>query len=144
MKRISVIAMLACLLVAAVTACKKSTPTSVQQNYLTGKWRKTRVATDSNNNGRIDDLELSQVTSYDSTHVFVFNIDGSGTILTGTTQVGTFNWQLENSNTYLKVDYYPGTGLTNIYEHLDTLAKEAFTLRDTTGSMVRWSMYTKQ
>lgn len=91
----------------------------------------------------MDNNELLAPSSYDSTHVLVFNSDGSGQITYMNTNVASFSWTLENNNTYLKI-YYPGSinGLT--IQHIDTLSSVSMTLRDTTGISVVWDLFTKQ
>ena len=132
-----------CFTFAACLSCKKTTKSSVQHDDIMGKWRRTRVAIDTNGNKKIDDLELLSPSSYDSTHVLVFNSDGSGLITSSNVSVGTFSWSLENNNTYLRIDY-AGSATGTITQHIDTLSSSAMTLRDTTGVSVVWNLYTKQ
>jgi hypothetical protein len=134
----------ACLMALVVFSCTKTTKNSIEQDTITGKWRKTRIAIDSNGNGVIDNLELLSVTSYDSAHVFVFSGDGTGSITSMNTVVGDFKWSLENNNTYLKITFPAGATGTSGSRHIDTLAKYEMTLRDTTGGMIKWDLYTKQ
>jgi hypothetical protein len=136
--------LVACLMGLFVFSFTKNTKNSIEQDTITGKWRKTRLAVDSNGNGAIDNLELLSVTSYDSTHVFVFSGDGSGSITSMNAVVGDFKWSLENNNTYLKIAFPAGaTGISGS-RHIDTLAKYEMTLRDTTAGMTKWDLYTKQ
>lgn len=133
-----------CLLALVAFSCTKTTKNSVQQDTITGKWRKTRIAVDSNGNGVIDNAELLSVTSYDSTHVFVFSSDGSGSITSMNAVVGDFKWSLENNNTFLNITFPAGAIGTSGSRHIDTLAKYEMTLRDATAGMRRWDLYTKQ
>lgn len=142
MRNIPVIIFSLCCATVLAAACKKSSKTSIQHNDITGKWRKTRIAVDTNGNRLIDNLELLSVSAYDSTHILVFNNDGSGQITYMNTNVGAFSWSLENNNTYLKIVY---AGLSSaIEQHIDTLTADAMTLRDTTGISVIWNLFTKQ
>ena len=143
MNKFQVFAIICFFFLFSFGACKKSAHNSVQHDDITGKWRKTRSAIDTNGNGIIDNNELLAPDTYDSTHILIFNNDGTGEITYMNTNVATFSWSLENNNTYLKI-YYAGsiTGLT--YQHLDTLTYAAMTLRDTTGMSIVWSLYTKQ
>jgi len=124
----------------ALFSCTKPGGSSRQHDYITGKWRKTRTAVDSNHNGIIDNFELLAPSAYDSTHVLVFNSDGSGAITSSGATAGAFTWSLQRNNTYLVISY----GDTAFGHYIDTLSRDAMTLRDTTISSISWSMYTKQ
>lgn len=132
-----------CLCCMLLVSCSKSTGPSLQHNEITGKWRKTRSAIDTNGNGKMDPIELLAPDSYDSTHVFVFNSDGSGQIIYQNLIAGSFSWSLENKNSYLRMSY-PGTSAAPTLQHMDTLTTTAMTLKDTTGSRLSWSLYNKQ
>ncbi len=134
---------LACILVSFLFSCKKSESSSVQQNDLTGNWRITRIAIDSNGNGIIDNNELLAATFYDSTHVYQFSSDGTGQVTSSGSNISSFSWALINDNTYLKL-YFPGSITGQAIQHLDTLSAEVMTLRDTSVTPVVWNLYTKQ
>ena len=131
------------ILVISIYSCKKSAPASVQQNDITGNWRITRIAIDSNGNGIIDNNELLAPTSYDSTHVYLFNSNGTGQVTSGGSITGTFSWSLLNDNTYLNL-YFSGSATGQVVEHIDTLSAEVMTLRDTSVKPIVWNLYTKQ
>lgn len=127
---------------AAFTSCKKS-KSSPQHDNVTGNWKKTAYAIDTNNNGVMDANEVLPIDSVSAKLIVVFNGDGSGQIITGNVTLNQFAWSLENNNTLLKLIYRDPAGKTTI-QHIDNLTSSAMTLKDTSGISAIWDIFNKQ
>lgn len=131
------------VLLLTILSCKKTAAPTVWQTDLEGKWRITRIAVDSNQNGILDNNEMLAPTSYDSTHFYSFGTNGKGSLSYLDSSIANFSWNLLHNSTCLQMVY---TGaVTGTFNWLiDTLSDEAMTLRDTTAHPITWNLYTRQ
>lgn len=94
------------LLLAGFASCRKEESLPTPSERLQGKWKKVRYATDDNNNGKIEDLEIHNSPEAEA-YFINFNADATGIVNTNFNNVETelgFVWYIKDGDS-VHLDY---------------------------------------
>lgn len=127
---------------AILAGCQKTQPAQTPYTELVGTWKLEQTATDDNNDGILEQSELSNV-SPGYTEYLIFTGSGTGTqkiTINDTTNTYNFAWTLASGDSVL-LRMEEGDSLV---ADIETLNRTDLLLKNHTTPVLSWSFYSKQ
>lgn len=136
-KRTSIFILLAASMLAFASCSKKAEPENLGTR-ITGKWKKTKFATDDNLNGRIDPFEIASVDA-NTVNEKTYNKDFTGTETNTNTPTINFTWSTVGDSV---VERRPGNSVVTY--QVEAVNSSILDLKRGTSLGLAWYEYSKQ